>query len=628
MNTVEIEKLAAWSASKEVLTSNGRRLLRKASPTEAFSAAWKASKAMPDHPLKSAGVSWSKDKRTGNWECCWWQPVSAGQAAQENKAIEASKAIDADVAIPVPDGLAYMPFQKAGISFAAGRPGTLIGDEMGLGKTIQAIGIINMDPTVKRVLVMCPASLKLNWSREIAKWAVRPLRVGVQLAKEAWIGDVCDVVVMNYDIAGKFEKAITATVWDLFICDECHHLKNPKAARTKIVLGKKARGQEPGHDGVKARRRVFMSGTPLINRPIELFPLLRSLEPGKWGFKDQIRYCAGFQNGWGWDFSGASHLDELHNRLRSTVMVRRLKKDVLKDLPPKRRQIIEIAANGSAGLVREEAEAFAAHEARLTTLKAKVAAAAMADDQTGYAALADQLKKAYSVAFEEIAKQRHAVAVAKIPAVIEHLRLAMDEGKVVCFAHHRDVVDALQAEFGAAAVHLYGGMTEADKDAAVRAFQEDPTVTLFIGSITAAGVGITLTASSHVVMAELDWRPGIVSQAEDRTHRIGQADAVLVQHLVLEGSLDAKMVKTIVRKQDVADRVLDKGAAMVVGAEPVLAVELGSVLDNSDAAACGDALPVSGTSDGAGVRGENATTGLATLEIETSRMRRCRICAR
>jgi hypothetical protein len=145
-------------------------------------------------------------------------------------------------------------------------------------------------------------------------------------------------------------------------------------------------------------------------------------------------------------------------------------------------------------------------------------------------------------------------------------------------------------------------MTEADKDAAVRAFQEDPTVTLFIGSITAAGVGITLTASSHVVMAELDWRPGIVSQAEDRTHRIGQADAVLVQHLVLEGSLDAKMVKTIVRKQDVADRVLDKGAAMVVGAEPVLAVELGSVLDNSDAAACGDALPVSGTSDGAGVR--------------------------
>jgi hypothetical protein len=163
-------------------------------------------------------------------------------------------------------------------------------------------------------------------------------------------------------------------------------------------------------------------------------------------------------------------------------------------------------------------------------------------------------------------------------------------GKVVVFAHHRDAIDRLVEEFAdAGAVKLYGGMTDQQKDAAVRAFQEDPACRVFVGGIKAAGVGLTLTASSHVVFVELDWVPGVVSQAEDRLHRIGQAESVLVQHLVLEGSLDARMVRTIVAKQDVADRALDKGLSRLeVEVElPVLQVTVGSVLDDGDAAGTG-----------------------------------------
>jgi hypothetical protein len=157
---------------------------------------------------------------------------------------------------------------------------------------------------------------------------------------------------------------------------------------------------------------------------------------------------------------------------------------------------------------------------------------------------------------------RHETALAKLPYVIEHLRDALESGeKIVCFAHHLDVIAALKAEFGAACVTLTGSTSVADRQAAVERFQNDPACTLFIGNILAAGIGITLTASSHVVCAELDWRPAMVTQAEDRTHRIGQRNAVLVQHVVFDGSLDAVMAKRIIAKQEIIDAALDKGMA-------------------------------------------------------------------
>lgn len=582
--TIEIEKLAAWSAGKEVQTKQGPRLLRKAAPTDAFSAAWKASKATPDHPLRGAGVGWSKDSRTGQWEAVWWQPISGATVAAEEKSVEASRQSEApaDFTCPVPDGLSYLPYQRAGVAIMAGREANLLADEMGLGKTVQSIALVNCDETVKKVLVVCPASLKRNWERELTKWLTRKLKVGVQQAGQPWVGEYADVVVLNYDIVDRHAKDIASVKWDLFVADECHYLKNRKAKRTAAVLGRKAKKDGTGGvAGIVARRRVFMSGTPVVNRPVELFPILEALQPGRWGFKRMVRYCDGKQTKWGWDFTGAAHMDEFQRELRKDLMVRRLKRDVLTELPAKRRQIIELPSDGLEDVIADEEKSAAVSEASLVELRARVAAAELADDEVEYAELSGKLARAQMVAFDEMSKARHRVAMAKLPMVIEHVRSVLDQnGKVLVMAHHRDAVDALCAAFAdVGAVKLYGGMADADKDAAVQAFQKDPACRVFVGGIKAAGVGLTLTASSHVVFAELDWVPGVVTQAEDRCHRIGQTESVLVQHLVLEGSLDARMVKFIVRKQEVIDRALDKDALVLEATSPILSVTLGSVIE-------------------------------------------------
>lgn len=139
--------------------------------------------------------------------------------------------------------------------------------------------------------------------------------------------------------------------------------------------------------------------------------------------------------------------------------------------------------------------------------------------------------------------------------------------KVVIFVHHHDVVAALAQEFGDSCVTLTGEDSIEKRQIAVDRFQTDPTCRVFIGSLKAAGVGITLTAAHHVVFGELDWVPGNMSQAEDRCHRIGQKDNVLVQHLVLEGSLDSRMARVLIEKQAVIDAALDE-----IAQEPVVPV--------------------------------------------------------
>lgn len=578
-NTIQIEALAAWSQPKEVQTKFGRRLLRKAAPTPAFSTAWKSSK----DALKAAGLSWSKDDRTGDWTVCWWQPVSAAVATKENAAIEASRATTSDAVLPCPDGLAYMPFQKAGIVVMRDRANNLLADEQGLGKTVQAIGLINCDPTIKRVLIVCPSSLKINWRNELNRWLVRPAKVGVQVAGEEWVGSHADIIVLNYDILGKFPQ-IFAETWDLLVADEAHFLKSRTAKRTKLLLGTSKKADRAEFPGVQARRKVLMTGTPVLNRPIEIFTLLDALQPGKWTFKDKVRYCNATQGRWGWDFSGAAHLDELQMRLRRDIMTRRLKRDVLKDLPPKRRQVIEFSANGDAGLIAEEAAQFAGHEDGITQLKALAEAAKLCDDEQGYKEAVGALAKAYRVAFDEIAKVRHQVALAKLDKVVEHVHNVLeDTQKAVLFVHHHDVTDRLAAEFAGVGVLVVDGRTpNEERQPAVTKFNTDPTNRVLILGIRAAGIGLSVKASVEI-FAELDWTPGVVAQAEDRCHGIGrgiEGEPLLVQHLVLEGSLDARMARIICQKQDVADRALDKGMALSVGSEPVLTVTVGSVLED------------------------------------------------
>lgn len=373
-----------------------------------------------------------------------------------------------------------------------------------------------------------------------------------------------DIVIVNYDILKKYSDGLRSITWDMLIIDECHLTKNPKAIRSRQVWGEKEK--KAPYDWIlppiPARRRIALTGTPIANRPIEAWPILNGLAPEEFNsfFCFAKRYCAAHQTGFGWDMTGSSKLPELQEKMRRSVMIRRLKADVLTELPPKRRQVVEIEPTTvAAAAVASEQEAWDRYESTMDEMRIAVELAKASDNPSEYETAVAKLRASSMGAFTEMSRLRHETAVAKIPMVIEHVEASIEQGgKCVLFAHHKDVIAAIAERFGGSCVTLTGDTSLPNRQAAVERFQSDPTCTLFIGNILAAGVGLTLTASSHVIFAELDWVPGNVTQAEDRCHRIGQTDSVLVQHLVLDGSLDARMAKILIEKQDVIDRALDK----------------------------------------------------------------------
>lgn len=548
MTTLNLETIIQWGPTKEVCTRNGKKLLRKGKPTDDFRAAWKNG---GKQSLKSAGISWGPGLRGDFGEVCWWMPITKEFVQATEAAIASSRATESSVHVPCPAGLEWLPFQRAGIAYALAHKNVLIADEMGLGKTLQTIGIINSDESIRKVLVVCPNTLKLNWQRELQRWLVRPMSIGIVSGSD-W--QKTDVVLINYDIATKHAKNLIETQWDLMVCDEAHYCKNPKAQRTRALFGD--RDNAP----IKAQRKVALTGTPIFNRPIELFPILHWLQPERWRnlYAYAHRYCAATRTQWGWDFSGASNLSELQTELRSSCMIRRLKKDVLTELPAKRRQIIEIELDGAA-MDAERAWASGGGAA-LDEAESQVLFAEASDDPKAFEAAVEKLQAAKQIAFEEMGKIRHATALAKLPQVIEHIQNVLDTGaKVVVFAHHQDVVRGIQAAVGG--LTITGETPTDERQANVDKFQNDPETKIIICSIKAAGVGITLTASSHVVFAELDWTPGSIAQAEDRCHRIGQTNPVLVQAIVASGTIDAHLAKTIVRKLKIIDAALDTNGA-------------------------------------------------------------------
>ncbi len=469
--------------------------------------------------------------------------ASKREKLHRERSLRASKAKDAKIEVPSPEGYEYLPFQRAAIAYAMSRENTLLADEMGLGKTIEALGVINADPTVATVLIVCPASLKLNWLRECERWLVAERKIGV--AGKTYPREA-SIVIVNYERLGKWEDELAGS-WDVLIADECHYVKNKDAKRSKRLYA------------IKAKRKLFLTGTPILNRPVELQPIAGLLAPATFGHFMNFakRYCKPVKNRFGWDFSGSAHLDELHELLRSTIMVRRSKADVLEELPPKRRQVIELASEGFSKLIKTEARAWEEHTSRLRELHAH-SNSKRADDREPTEGQLRAMREGINAAFGELSKLRQATALAKVPLVIDHIKNALlASEKLVVFAHHREVLDELATAFGDAAVTLTGSSSSEARQAAVDRFQEDPSCTVFVGSIRAAGVGITLTAAAHVVFAELDWVPAQLTQAEDRTHRIGQNESVLVQHLVLQDSLDARMVRTLLRKQRVVAATLD-----------------------------------------------------------------------
>ena len=516
--------------------------------------------------IKAAGGRWDAARKT------WWTDkpevaeklaqgddalvaqINAERAAAHAKAeasIAASRATNADIDLPIAKGCAYLPYQKAGVAFASARPDALIGDQMGLGKTLQAIGVINADPSITSILIIAPASLKINWLRECKRFLARQLTIGI--ANGAF--PESNIVITNYEMVGKQRSAIDARQWDLLICDESHYLKNDKAQRTANVLGRWHKEPAKRIAPIAARRRLALTGTPILNRPKELWTICQAFDPRGLGANWRTfhtRYCAGYQDEYGWQIDGASHLDELNSKLRSAFMVRRLKEDVLTELPAKRRQIIALEPQ------TRELRALLAREQELLGADYETAAAKLVDNG--------------GVDFTELSEVRHQIALAKVPQCVEHIRETLESvQKIVVFCHHRDVANALFSAFlDVGAVKATGDMALTDRQASVDRFQADDDCRVFVGSIKAAGVGITLTAASTVIFTEPDWTPGWVNQAEDRCHRIGQRNSVLVQHIVLDGSLDAWMVQMLVDKQAIADAALDKDGAPLVP-QPLIA---------------------------------------------------------
>jgi SWI/SNF-related matrix-associated actin-dependent regulator 1 of chromatin subfamily A len=239
------------------------------------------------------------------------QQIADAKAKAAAEAVVASRAQTSDIELPIAAGHTYLPYQKAGIAYALAHPNVLVGDDMGLGKTLEAIGVVNADEDLKKILIVCPASVSRNWVREFGMFGSRPLTIGIATTKT--VPDT-DIVVVTYDVfsrATEASKAIQAVTWDCLVLDEAHLCKNKDAKRTHVILGGGRPGSENYMPGIKAsKRRLYMTGTAIGNRPIEVWPLVHSLMPTE--YSDMMsfakRYCNAYKGAFGWDFSGSSHL--------------------------------------------------------------------------------------------------------------------------------------------------------------------------------------------------------------------------------------------------------------------------------------------------------------------------------
>lgn len=467
--------------------------------------------------------------------------------------------VDDKLPPPAPNGLSYRKFQLATILLARERKNLLVSLPMGTGKTVVAIGVINDQPEIKKILIICPANLRINWGRELLKWLVRRgMTIGFATTKRGF--PMTDVVIINYDILKQFSRVLHATHWDLIIADEAHYLRNPATRRSLVVCGRKSDDPTKYRPKLEADRWLMLSGTPIVNRPIELWPLIHHLDPSTWYSRASfIRgYCGGSSHGQAKSDIGEENLQRLHSKLCSTVMVRRTKEELLPELPSKTRQVLVLPADKARGAVSRESKHFDAVQKQLSRARLRAELAKTSDNDDTYREVVQQLRKVEFLSVQEITAIRMQTALAKVPLVVEHVESLLEHvDKVVIFAHHAAVIGSISAEFGTAVVSLHGKTPRKDRQVAIDRFKSDPSCRVFIGSIRVAGEGISLTSSSVVCFAELDWTPSALEQCEDRVWRYEQTRPVLVQHLVLDGTLDARMAMRLVEKQETISTVLD-----------------------------------------------------------------------
>ena len=452
-------------------------------------------------------------------------------AETAEKAVEQSRAATSEFQVNGVNGTLY-PFQRAGVEYMLDHAKCILGDEMGLGKTVQALAAVEHQGAYP-ALIVCPASLKLNWQREAQRWL--PHRtIAVVNGKRNSDWQAADLVILNYDLLHRRKEIWQGREYKAVVFDEFHALKNSRSIRGKL-----------SRDVAKGRPVCYMlSGTSILNRPSELINPLGILGMlnalgGFWGFAK--RYCAAYNNGYGWDLSGAAHLDELNTRLRQIGYVRRRKIDVLTELPAKTRQVIPVAVDNRAEYDKAEADVVA------------WIAENEGDAEAWRASRAEQLVK--------IGVLMTLAAQGKLAAVVEWVGDFLDgERKLVVFAHHVAIQKALADAFPGCAV-IRGEDEIAVRQANVDRFQTDPNCRLIVCSLVAGGLGITLTAASDVVIVELGWNPAQMTQAEDRVHRIGQREAVNTYWFVAEDTVDEWLAELLTAKGEVVDATLDGGKA-------------------------------------------------------------------
>lgn len=380
-------------------------------------------------------------------------------------------------------------------------------------------------------------------------------------------------MILNYDILGKHYHALREHEWDLVVLDESQSIKNPAAKRTLQIVGytpsKKRQSQgEKVIERLPGRRRVALSGTPIENNVQDLWCVLNYLDPQTWPsyWAFGQRYAGMVKDMGRFIFTGPTNTEELQRRLRSTCMIRRLKSDVLKELPPITRMIHELDPSGLEQFVRAEQSAYRAQEKGLFDGQVAVELARCGEDDGAFRAAVKNLNQS-AFGFDELAKVRAETAFAMVDKVLPVLDDEIEEaGKAIIFGHHRKVLEKLHSSLKGS-VMVTGETPIEQRQRAVDRFQTDPACTYFIGSTRACGEGITLTAATTVYFVEGDWAPSKISQAESRPHRIGQTKNVLVKHFIVPGTINARMINVCIEKQEMIEKTLDIDPD--VGAEPL-----------------------------------------------------------
>ena len=456
-------------------------------------------------------------------------------------------------------------FQKQGIIFGIKKYSRLlIADEMGVGKTVQAIGLSCLYQKDWPVLVICPSSLKFAWRDEITLWLGEVLKKDeVQVIKHSKneFKEDKKYYIISYDLSVRMIDKIIEKKFNYIIADEAHYLKSRSAKRTMSLTPILQR----------SKRVVLLTGTPILAKPMEIFSLLHILRPDKFkGFKEfGTRYCDPKMLPFGLiDWSGSSNSREL-NSILNKLMIRRLKKDVLSQLPPKKRQKIEIATDSKVIkrlkiFMEKSSKKFEellgtqieldklginAEDINISNKKEKDSDNKSKDNEEE--SILNKFNKAYSMTGE-----------AKLPGIRDYVNYLVDNScKFLIFAHHSEVLDAIEdviIDDKIGYIRIDGKVAIDKRQDLVNKFQTDEECLVAILSITACATGLTLTKASTVVFAELHFTPSIMIQAEDRAHRIGQdAGCVNIHYLVGEDTLDVLLFRKLNEKQNIVSTTLD-----------------------------------------------------------------------